>query len=108
MIGDGVVLVNRELVLAEIMELATLKISGILKVPLGKVKVYFEQDEGKMFPCVDIDPSDVAGLKPTEVREVIGTIYERLKLDMRVRLNGLRMKRSDFHPDETNGTDATA
>ncbi len=110
MIGNGVILVNRELVLAEIMELATLKVSGILKVPLDRVGVHFEidEDEGKMFPCIDIHQEDVAGLDPATVRQVVGTIYERLKLDMTQRLNGLRYRRDSFHPDADHGHDDNA
>lgn len=103
-------LINHERVIYEILELARLKISGILKVPPDAIRVSVEVEDGKLCPNVEIDPSQVEGVTPVQVRSVISTIYDRLKIDLRVRLTAMKRKRESYLPDmeEADGVAASA
>lgn len=102
---DGLFLLNRELVLSEILSLARLKISGILKVMPEAINVYCEVEDGKLHPCIDIHPDAVAGVTAVQVREVVSSIYDKLRMDLRVRLGAIGRKRESYLPDDEEEAD---
>ncbi len=96
---NGLLLLNREVVVSEILELAALKISGILKVEPSKVKCTATVEDGKLVPTFEIDQWAAAGIKEGAIQEVMGAVYSRLKIDLTLRMRALGRKRGSYIQD---------
>lgn len=87
-------LLNTELVLSEILELALLNVSKALDVPKSKVRISLNFSDGKLVPDfrVDKDFSDV--LEQQKAEEAIRAIWlENMKPELTTRFRGLKERR---------------
>jgi hypothetical protein len=80
-------------VAAEVMELARIKISLALKVPIEIVKARWQQEDGKMVPAFDVDMNQVKNMDEDQIRQSMGAIWRWLKDSLSERLDGLRHQR---------------
>ena len=88
------ILLNKEVVAAEIMELARLKISAMLRVPIEAVHARWEHKEGKApTPAFDVDQSQVKDMKEDDIRQAMGATWRWLKDSLKERLEGLAQHR---------------
>lgn len=98
---DGLLLLNKEVVITEIMELAALKISGILKVKPDAVTASLELEDGKLVPKFEVSRFETDGLSSRDVEEVMATVYHQLKIDLALRIRAMRNRRCDFQEGPT-------
>lgn len=93
-----VLLLNKERVAAEVMELARIKISTALNVPIKAVDAKWERSEGKLVPSFGVDTSKIQDPKkrqavhdadPDETKRTLGAIWRWLKDSLNERLLGL-------------------
>jgi hypothetical protein len=82
-------LLNRERVLLEVVELARLKIAGVLRVPAEAVSAHLERKDDKASPVFDISMDEAKGLTQDMVREVIASVYAETSMELANRLAGL-------------------
>ena len=88
-------LLNRERVLLEVVELARLKIAGVLMVPSRAVTARLEMKSGSLVPVFDVDAEQAKGPSREELREVIATVYGETTVELSGRLAGLEMSRHE-------------
>ena len=88
-----IVLLNKERVVYEVVELARLKMAGIMRVPSSAVEAKIELKGGLLSPTFAIDREQAKGLKSEQMRDVMSTVYTNLKAELKSRLNGLEERR---------------
>jgi hypothetical protein len=89
-----ILLLNKEGVAAEIMELARIKIATLLRVPIETVNARWEANEGRPpTPAFDVDIGQSKDLSEDKVRQSIGGVWRWLKDDLSERLKGLEQRR---------------
>jgi hypothetical protein len=87
------ILLNRERVFSEIMELARIKISSLLKVPIEEVEVKWEHKDGKMIPSFSVDPTKIKNMSEDAIKQAMGAVWRWLKDSLSERLGGLEKTR---------------
>lgn len=85
-------LLNRERVLSEIMELATLQISKRLNIPESKVHSNVELDGDRIKPSFGIDGDVVSD----DANDAIGDVWGVLRVELTNRLLGLNAKQYGY------------
>ena len=80
---------NAERVLAEIFELARLKIAGLTKVPEDKITASVQLEGGNIKPSFQIEELATTDLTNDQVQAVIGEVWGELKPELIVRLKSL-------------------
>jgi len=94
-------LLNQERVLAEVMELAKKKISGILKVDENEMRVWLDWKNGVIQPNFQVVASGVEDEKD-EVTKVMADVWlNKLKPELIQRLRGLSELRYGFEEKES-------
>jgi len=88
-----IVLLNKERVIYEVVELARLKMAGIMRVEPRAVTAKIELKSGALSPSFSVNPLAAKGLKPEQMREVMARVYNNLKVELRSRLEGLEERR---------------
>lgn len=83
-------LYNRERVMFEIAQLATLQISDVLKVDPSVVTPKVEMAGGKPALAFDVDMDSCEGVEESEVKEVLASVYHEVKDELNRRLSDLR------------------
>jgi hypothetical protein len=89
-----VLLLNREGVAAEVLELARVRIMGLLKVPDPAVKARWELKDDKATPAFDVDLAYVEEMSEDEIREAMGYAWRWVKGALHERLEGLEQRRA--------------
>lgn len=100
-----VLLLNRESVAAEIMELARIKIATQLRVPIDIVVARWEHEEGHPpKPAFEFDMNkatsalsrqELPPLKEDDVRQSMGAIWRWMKDSLVQRLEGIKHRRGE-------------
>jgi hypothetical protein len=89
-------LLNRERVLVEVVELARLKIAGLLRVPASSVTARLDLKDGKVSPVFEVETKEALGIPQAAVQEVIASIYAETMTEFAARMEGLRMTRREM------------
>lgn len=87
------ILLNKERVAGEIMELARFKISALLKVPLEEVTARWEYKDGKTVPAFDVDPAKIKDMSEDAIKQSMGAVWRWLRDSLSERLVGLEQTR---------------
>ena len=87
------ILLNKERVAAEVMELARIKIAVMLKVPIEEVAARWEHKDGKMVPAFDVDPAKIKDMSEDAIRQSMGAVWRWLKDSLAERLADLEQTR---------------
>ena len=87
------ILLNKERVAVEAMELARIKISVMLKVPIEEVLSRWEHKDGRMVPAFDVDPAKIKGMDEDTIKQSMGAVWRWLKDSLSERLSGLEQQR---------------
>lgn len=77
----------KDIVLAEILELARQKIAGVLKVESDVVIVEIGQSNGKLSPRISVPPEACEGLTEEQVQMVMRAAYMGTMVELRERLS---------------------
>ena len=93
--SDHLYLLTRETVIIECIELARMKIAGVLKVPLESVTAKVSVRKGRVSPEFQVGMGDAVGVTEDQIREVVGSVYRWVKAEMGQRMEGLRYYRYD-------------
>lgn len=96
---DGLLLLNKQVVVAEILELAALKISGILKVPPETVTYSVEAEGDKLVPKFEVDKYAAEGVSERDIKEVVASVYDRVKIDLNVRMRAVGKTREQWQSE---------
>lgn len=90
------ILINKQRVMAEAMELSRMKVAGILKVPMEAVHAQWERNAtGGVVPNIAVEFPETPEITESMVRNVIKTVYQNLKIEMAERLDGLKTQRPE-------------
>lgn len=91
-----VLLLNRESVAAEIMELARIKIATLLHVPIDIVGARWGHEEGKPPSLAfEVDMNKITGMNADQVRQSMGAVHRWLKGSLAERLEGVKRRRGE-------------
>lgn len=84
------ILLNEEGVAREIGELLTLKLSNILKVPIGTIHCQFLLHDGRIVPDIGVPREAAEGLTDEQIAQVIQQVWWGRKPILEERLRDLR------------------
>lgn len=88
-----VILLNREGVTTEILELARGRIMAILDVPSPAVTAKWEIEDGRATPSFDVDLAYVEKISEDEIRQAMRDSWHWIKDALNERLAGLGQRR---------------
>jgi len=94
-------LLNQERVVYEVVELARLKMVGVLQVPSSAVEASLEMKDGKLVPSFGVNMADAEGVSEEQAKEVMRLAYVTLKDEMTLRMEGLVDRRGEEKEKET-------
>lgn len=90
------VLINKQTVMTEVLELSRLRIANVLRIPLISVQAQWETNtSGQVVPNFIVEFPDTPDITKSQVREVIKTVYQNCKAELRERLDGLKDQRPE-------------
>jgi hypothetical protein len=90
------VLINKQRVMAEALELSRMKIAGILRIPLMSIQAQWETNtSGQVVPNFIVEFPETPGITKSQVRQVIKSVYDNLRNELRERLTGLKSQRPE-------------
>lgn len=103
-------LLNRQLVAAEILTLARLKIASILIIPESAVIAQWVPGVGNMYQVeFGVNQRAAEGVDAESIRDVIGTVWgQELKPVLKMRLDGLDQLRPGKKYDSSKEEDSQA
>lgn len=87
------ILLNKEIVANEVMELARLKIAAALKIPPKIVDAEWKIEGGLATPSFTVDLNRVEGMTEDTVRQTLGATWRWLKGTLSERMEGLKQRR---------------
>jgi hypothetical protein len=92
--SDGIVLgITRDVVFAEIAALIGLKLAHILKIDPEDITCSIALAKGKVIPEIQVDGDAAEGLEPTQIKEVIQSVWWGVKPELEQRLQDLGSRR---------------